>query len=87
MKHDYMTTGDATKLARVSNQAILDAAKEGRLPVALRTVGGFRLYRREDVERFAASRTPKRRSEVKNRRVDGQGLRAGPNEAPENHSI
>jgi len=56
MERSYMTTGDAAKLAQISNQAVLVAAEQGRLPVAFRTVGGFRLFRREDVERFAALR-------------------------------
>jgi hypothetical protein len=65
MRDDYMTTGDVAKLHKVTNQAIDSAVKMGQLEVACKTVGGFRLFRREDVERFAASKTKKRAAKAR----------------------
>jgi excisionase family DNA binding protein len=60
MSTDFMTTGDAAKKIGVTSQAIITAADEGRLPVAFRTAGGTRIFRREDVERFLLARDRKR---------------------------
>ena len=64
-QRDYFTTGDAARLGEVSNQAIDAAVRDGRLPVACRTVGGVRLFRRADVERFVKERSPKREEREK----------------------
>lgn len=60
MRHKYMTTGDAARLVRVSNQAIDAAVRKGRLTVAIRTVGGVRLFRHCDVERFCLNLSKKK---------------------------
>jgi hypothetical protein len=52
----YMTTGDVARAAKVSNQAIDSAVKNGRLTIALRTAGGIRLFRQRDVEKFCEGR-------------------------------
>jgi excisionase family DNA binding protein len=52
---DLLTPSDAARLAGVSVDAIRINADKGNLP-ALRTTSGRRLFRRADVERFAAQR-------------------------------
>lgn len=52
---DLMQPSDAARLAGVSADAIRINADKGSLP-SLRTVNGRRLFRRADVERFAAQR-------------------------------
>jgi len=59
MMESFLTTGDAAKEMRMTTQGVISAAKAGRLPVACHTAGGVRLFRREDVERFAAERARK----------------------------
>jgi hypothetical protein len=56
INEQYLTTGDVAKAAKVSNQAIDTAVKNGRLTVALRTAGGIRLFRQQDVEKFCEAR-------------------------------
>ena len=53
-----LTAGDAAKVCQCVPATIIQAANAGRLPVATRTAGGVRLFRREDVERFKADREP-----------------------------
>lgn len=52
---DLLSPSDAARLAGVSVDAIRLNADKGNLP-ALRTTNGRRLFRRADVERFAAQR-------------------------------
>jgi excisionase family DNA binding protein len=62
MTHDhgqaeYLTSAGAGRLLGVTPGAIRAATDRGRLKVAATASGGLRLYRREDVERYAAART------------------------------
>lgn len=52
---DVMTPSDAARIVGISADMMRIHADKGHLP-SLRTVGGRRLFRRVDVERFAASR-------------------------------
>lgn len=53
---EYLTAADAAKLLALTPAGIRLAALSGRLRVAARTVGGVRLFTREDVETFARRR-------------------------------
>jgi DNA-binding transcriptional MerR regulator len=53
---DLLTTGDVARRAGVSSQAVKRWARRGVLLPEGRTEGGIRLYRREDVEAFLATR-------------------------------
>jgi len=64
MKEEYFTTGDVAKLAGVSNQAIDNAVRAGNLTVAFKTVGGFRLIRRDDALKFSLTRKRKGSSSI-----------------------
>ncbi len=50
-----MTAADAARLLGVVPATVRQMERDGRLP-AERTVGGMRLFRREDVERLVAVR-------------------------------
>ncbi len=52
----YLTTGDVAKRFGVTNQYIQLLAKKGKLPVAMRTAGGIRLFRLSDIEAIAEER-------------------------------
>jgi len=58
---EYLTPGDAALVIGCSVQTVRNAADEGRLKIAGRTVGNLRLFVRADVERFAAARAKARR--------------------------
>lgn len=51
---EYLTPGDAAKVLDCSAQAVRNAAEEGRIRTAARTIGpkAVRLFTRADVERF-----------------------------------
>jgi excisionase family DNA binding protein len=50
-----MTAADAARLLGVVPATVRQMERDGRLP-AMRTVGGIRLFQREDVERLARER-------------------------------
>ena len=52
---EFLLTNDVAKELAVSVDTVRWYARTGRLP-SLRTVGGVRLFRRTDVERFLAAR-------------------------------
>lgn len=54
----FLTSTDAARLAKVSDQAIRDWVKAGKLACSY-TANGIRLFRREDV--IAAAKTKRRR--------------------------
>jgi DNA-binding transcriptional MerR regulator len=56
MQEEFLTASDVGKLVRLTPASIRAAADSGRLPVAARTPGGVRLFRRSDVEEFARER-------------------------------
>ena len=53
---EFLTSGDIAKILDVSNQHVYWLVKQGRLPVASRTAGGIRLFRRSEIERIAIER-------------------------------
>ena len=52
---DFFTVGDVAKAADASTDSVRHWERTGLLP-ALRTVGGRRIFRREDVTEFLAKR-------------------------------
>jgi excisionase family DNA binding protein len=56
MKHEnkpeYLSTSDAAKLLEKTRDTIIYYERIGKLN-AIRTVGGIRLFRKQDVERLA----------------------------------
>ena len=59
MEDEFLTNADAGRLLQVAPQTVKLFAVTGRLPVAARTAGGIRLYKREDVLRLKQQRTKK----------------------------
>ena len=55
-----LTAADAARILGVVPATVRVMALSGRLPVAAMTEGGIRLFRREDVERLARERGPRR---------------------------
>jgi excisionase family DNA binding protein len=55
MSETFMTTHDAAKLLDVSPQYLRKLEETGKIS-AMRTVGGYRIFKAEDVERLAAER-------------------------------
>ena len=53
MSERYYLVSDAAKLLKVHPSTIIRAANEGRINVATRTAGGCRLFRIDDLERYA----------------------------------
>src|SRR4030095_12731372 len=53
---EIMTTGDSAKIIALPPQAIRDAADRGRIKIAMKTIGGVRLFEKSEIERFAAGR-------------------------------
>ncbi len=53
-----MLTSDVARTLNVSSDAVRQWARTGRL-TATQTLGGTRLFRREDVERFRRERAQK----------------------------
>lgn len=51
----YLSAADAARLLGVVPATVRQMERDGRLP-AQRTMGGMRLFRGEDVERFLAER-------------------------------
>ncbi|MFQ5880375.1 MAG: helix-turn-helix domain-containing protein [Dehalococcoidia bacterium] len=50
-----LTCGDAARVLSVVPDTVRAMERAGRLP-AVRTLGGIRLFRREDIDRVAAER-------------------------------
>jgi len=55
-----LTAADAARILDVVPARVRQLANEGQLPPAATTVGGTRLFRREDVEQLADVREAKR---------------------------
>ena len=49
---EYLKIGEATLFLGVSRNTLRKWADEGRIPVRVNPVNGYRLFRREDLERF-----------------------------------
>jgi hypothetical protein len=58
----WLTKADVGRLLGLTPSAIRAAAIAGRLTVAATTATGVRLFRREDVEAYVASRRAPRRT-------------------------
>jgi hypothetical protein len=56
---EFFTTGDISKDARVSPQAISQAMRRGELKAAAKTRGGISLFDPETVDKFLADRKSK----------------------------
>jgi hypothetical protein len=52
----YYTGGDIAKEIKLTNQAIVNATREGRLTPTAKTVGGITLYSPDEVRRFVEQR-------------------------------
>jgi excisionase family DNA binding protein len=52
MSNQLLSTGDVARRLDVSSEFIRKLAREGKLPT-MRTAGGQRIFRSEDVERLA----------------------------------
>ncbi len=57
---DILTTADVSRMLDVTTETVRSMNNSGRL-LAMRTPGGQRLFRKEDVERFAAKRAKDKR--------------------------
>lgn len=62
MEDELLTTADAARLLGITPATVRVHADHGRLPVAVRTQGQMRLFRREDVENFRRARDGARRA-------------------------
>ena len=60
MKEQILSTGDVARRLDVSSEFIRKLERLGKL-VAMRTAGGQRIFRAEDVERLAAERELQKR--------------------------
>lgn len=70
MSNRLMSTHDAAKMLDVSPQYVRKLEETGKIS-AMRTVGGYRIFKAEDVERLAA----KRERQKQTKRVEGRGER------------
>jgi excisionase family DNA binding protein len=61
MSEMLMTTHDAAKRLDVSPQYLRKLEEQGKIS-AMRTVGGYRIFRAEDVEKLAELRAAKKAS-------------------------
>lgn len=59
---EFIETGDVARLIERSPARVLQLAVAGVLPIAARTAGGRRLFRREDIERYIAARVARKGS-------------------------
>ncbi len=55
MKDELLGCTDAGRVLKVGPQRVRQLERTGRLP-AIRTAGGWRLFRRDEVERLATER-------------------------------
>jgi len=62
MRDELLTAADAARLLGITPATVRIHADRGRLPVAQRTPGHMRLFRREDVERFRREREGEKRA-------------------------
>jgi excisionase family DNA binding protein len=58
----YLSVADASRLLDVTPQTVRLMVRRGVLAVAAQTVGGIKLFRREEVERLVAVRREASRS-------------------------
>jgi DNA-binding transcriptional MerR regulator len=58
---EWLTVGDVARALDVAAETIRLWDRLGKLPATVRTESGIRLFRREDVERFAKERSAKQR--------------------------
>jgi excisionase family DNA binding protein len=66
---DLLTVIDVARILKVSGDSVRIYERQGRLP-ALKTLGGIRIFKRSDVERFSTNRAL-RRIEEGGLEVDG----------------
>jgi excisionase family DNA binding protein len=52
---EYVTTAGAAKILGVSLNTIRTWAEDGKIPVCRNPANGYRLFRREDLDKFLAS--------------------------------
>lgn len=52
---NLLTTGDVARILGISAEAVRAISRRGKIEMQ-RTVGGFRLYRKVDVDRLAKER-------------------------------
>ncbi len=71
MKEQFLSTGDAARRLNVSSEFIRKLERSGKL-VAMRTAGGQRIFRAEDIE-FLASEREKQQTRRPNRANAGKG--------------
>jgi excisionase family DNA binding protein len=57
-----LSVADASRILGVTPQTVRQMARQGTLPIATRTEGGIRLFRRADVEQLAAERATRNRA-------------------------
>jgi excisionase family DNA binding protein len=62
MGDELLTAADAARLLGITPATVRVHADRGHLPVAQRTTGQMRLFRREDVEKFRQAREIEKRS-------------------------
>jgi DNA-binding transcriptional MerR regulator len=55
-RETLLSTCDVAKLAGVTPEAVRQWARAGRLPVAVQSESGMRMYRRADAERLIRAR-------------------------------
>lgn len=60
MKDQLLSTGDVARRLGVSSEFVRKLVRTGKL-AAMRTAGGQRIFRNEDVERLAAEREKDKR--------------------------
>jgi excisionase family DNA binding protein len=52
----FLSVADASRVLGVTPQAVRLMIRTGKLAITAKTVGGIRLFRREEVERLAQAR-------------------------------
>jgi len=53
---ELLTVNDAAKEIGVASQTVINYERVGKLPAAFRTRGGVRLFKADDVKKFAEAR-------------------------------
>ena len=56
IKEQFLMSGEVARMLCVSHTSIVRMVEAGQLPVVGETSGGYRLFRRSDVERLMKSR-------------------------------
>jgi len=67
MSETFMTTHDAAKRLDMSPQYLRKLEETGKIS-AMRTVGGYRIFNAEDVERLAAERERQKQAKMGDKR-------------------